>query len=25
MPGFTIPYDDILPFLTEEAKALLGK
>lgn len=25
MPGFTIPYDDILPFLTAEAKALLGK
>lgn len=25
MPGFTIPYDDILPFLTPEAKALLGK
>lgn len=25
MPAFTIPYDDILPFLTPEAKALLGK
>jgi len=25
MPGFTIPYDDILPYLTAEAKALLGK
>ena len=25
MPVFTIPYDDILPFLTAEAKALLGK
>ena len=25
MPGFTIPYEDILPYLTPEAKALLGK
>jgi hypothetical protein len=25
MPGFTIPYDDLLPYLTAEAKALLGK
>jgi hypothetical protein len=25
MPGFMIPYDDILPYLTAEAKALLGK
>ena len=25
MPGFTVPYDDILPYLTAEAKALLGK
>ena len=24
MPNFTIPYDDILPYLTPEAKSLLG-
>ena len=25
MPGFMIPYDDLLPYLTAEAKALLGQ
>ena len=25
MPGFTVPYDDLLPYLTAEAKALLGR
>jgi hypothetical protein len=24
MPSFCIPYEDILPFLTPEVKALLG-
>ena len=24
MPNFTIPYDDLLPYLTPEAKALVG-
>jgi hypothetical protein len=25
MPSFTLPYDEVLPFLTEDAKKLIGK